>query len=150
MAVKNNIPSQRHDSVFGTITIVNADASTYKTIYAPTASDNSKEAHIFSISVVSDDSVSRDLMFAINDGTTDIPAGALAIPPLSGESVIAPPVSVIANRAQPVFTRALKDSNGNWYVMLRPGETLKVKSLTTVTSTKTIRITAVGWNFTRS
>lgn len=151
MAVKNNIPSQRHDPVYETVTIVNADGTSFKTLFtAASSSDNSKELHAYSISITSDDTVNRDLLFAINDGTNDISVGAVTVPGPSGDTVIAPPVQAIANRAQPVFGGAMKDSSGNWIVSIHPGHSLKVKSLVAVTSTKTIRVTIRGYNFTRS
>jgi hypothetical protein len=150
MAVKNSEPSQLHDSVFSRVTIVNADASAYKTIIAPTASDNSKESHLFSIKVTSDDTSARDLIFAINDGTNDNEEGGITIAINQGFSVALPPAEVVANRSIPVLSRIMKDIRGNWFIPIRPGETLKVKSLTTVTAAKTIVITCFGYNFTRT
>lgn len=150
MAVKNNIPSQLHDSVFNRVTIVNADGTNYKTVLAPTASDSSKESHVFSIKVTSDDTSARDLMFAINDGTNDNEEGAISVAILQGFTVALPPLEVVANKSIPVLSRVMKDIRGNWFIVVRTGETLKVKALTTVTAAKTIVVTCFGYNFTRS
>src|SRR5688572_9664894 len=122
MAVKNNIPSQLHDKVFQTVTIVPADTTSFKTLFtAASSSDNSKEAHMYFLTISSDDTVSRDVQFAINDGSNDIIAGLVSIPALSGEAVATPPVSAIANRFTPVFARCFKDMRGNWVVPIYPG-----------------------------
>src|SRR5687767_2505478 len=112
--VKNITPSQLHDSVGSRITIVTADGVAYKNLLAIAAGDNSKEAHLFSITVNSDDTVSRDLRFAINDGANDIEMGDIAIAALSGFGVSTPPIQVIANRTSPALSRIFKDIRGNW------------------------------------
>lgn len=150
MAAKNPIPSQLHDSVGSRVTIVNADASNYKDLIAVTGSDNSQETFLYSITLTSDDTSSRDLLFAIYDGTNTMEQGALTLGASTGFTVAAPPIQVIANRATPIISRLLKDANGNYFIPLRPGETLRVKSLTTVTSGKTIVAHCTGWKFTRS
>lgn len=150
MATKNAVPSQLHDPVVARVTIVNADASNYKDVLAPTAGDNSQETFLYGIKITSDDTSSRDLLFAINDGSNNNEEGAFTVPASTGFTVAAPPLQLIANRTTPVFSRILKDSNGNYFMTIRPGETLRVKSLTTVTTAKTIAVTVFGWKFTRS
>lgn len=150
MATKNQEPSQLHDTVGARITIQNADGTAYKNVLAAAAGDNSKEAHVYSITVTSDDTVSRDLRFAISDGTNDVEQGDISIAANSGFAVSTPPIQVVANRTVPAISRVFKDIRGNWFVVLRPGDTLKVKAVTTVTAAKTIAVTAMGWNFTRS
>lgn len=149
MAVKNSTPSQLHNTVQGRVTIVNADGTSYKTVLTVTGSDSSQETHLYSITVTNDDST-RDLLFAINDGTNDLEQGAITIPATVGLSVVNPPSQVIANLPVPKLSRVFKDARGNWFVPLRSGETLKVKSLVTVTAAKIIAVYVFGWNFVRS
>lgn len=150
MAFKNQDPSQLHDSVYSRIAIVNADSTAYKNLLAVAGADNSKETYLFSITVTSDDTVSRDLRFAINDGVNDIEQGDIAIAANSGFGLSTPPIQVLANRTSPALSRVLKDIRGNWFIVIRPGETLKVKSVVAVTAAKTIVVNVFGWNFTRS
>ena len=150
MATKNSTPSQLHNVVQGRVTIVNADASAYKTVLTITGGDSSEEAHIYSIILTSDDTSNRDLLFAINNGTNDIEQGAILLPASTGLTVAAPPIQVIANRTSPVLSRVFKDIRGNYFLVLASGDTLKVKSLTTVTAAKTIVVAAFGYNFKRS
>ena len=150
MATKNSIPSQLHNVVQNRVTIVNADASNYKTLLSVTGSDSSEEVHAYSISITSDDTSNRDLLFAINDGTNDIEQGALLVPAATGLTVAAPPIEAIANLTSPYFSSVFKDIRGNFFLVVASGHTLKVKSLTTVTAAKTIAIAVFGYNFKRS
>lgn len=150
MAYKNQEPSQLHDSVGARVAIVNADGVNYKNLMAIPAGDQSQETHLFSISVTSDDTVAQTLRFAISDGVNDIEQGDITIAINSGFGVNTPPVQIIANRASPVFSRCFRDIRGNWFIALRPGETLKVKSLVAVSATKTIAVSCMGWRFTRT
>ncbi len=150
MATKNTIPSQLHDPVHARVTLVNADGTSYKTVLAVTGSDNSEEVHLFSINLLSDDTVSRDLRFAINDGTNDIEQGDIAVAASSGYGVATPPLQGLANLTSPKISRVLKDIRGNWFLALRSGETLKVKAVVAVTAAKTIVVSVFGWNFKRS
>jgi len=150
MAVKNQEPSQLHDPVNSRVTFVNADGTAYKTILTATAADNSKELQLYSIIATSDDTVSRDLRFAINNGSNDIEQGDISIAPSSGFGIATPPVQVMANRTLPALARVLKDIRGNWFCWLAAGESLRVRPLTAVTATRTIAVSVAGWNFTRS
>lgn len=150
MAFKNQEPSQLHDAVGVRVAIVDVDSTAYKNLLVLAAGDSQQETHLFSITVSSNDTVSRDLRFAISDGANDIEQGDIAIAANSGFSISTPPVQAIANRTSPVLSRVLKDIRGNWFLVLRPGETLKVKATTAVTAAKTISINAFGWKFTRS
>lgn len=150
MAVKNLEPSQLHDTVGGRVTFVNADGTTYKNLLTVTGSDNSQETHVYSIVVTSTDTASRDLRFAINDGTNDMEQGDIAIASNSGFTTGTPPIQVVANRSTPALSRVLKDIRGNWFVVLRPGETLKVRPTVAVTATYTIAVSCFGYKFTRT
>lgn len=150
MSVKNLIPSQLHDSVKNRITIVNADGTAYKDIISATASDNSKEAALYSLSITSDDTVSRDFRISIYDGTNDIEQADITVVAASGFGVNTPPIQIIANRAAPALSRIVKDIRGNYYMPLAPGETLRIKALIAVTAAKTIGISVFGYNYTRT
>lgn len=122
----------------GHVQIANADASNLKTIY--TAGSNGSK--IVAVIAAGNDTSSRDLTLGITSSSVfyELSTYTLAI---TGGTVAGTP-------AANLFTGIIGlpiDNDGQPYVFLKSGETLQVKSLTTVTSGKTIEVSAFGSDF---
>lgn len=128
----------------GNAKIVNADASTLKTIL--TAGTNG--TLIDSIVVSSDDTSARDMQFWTTTGGVDYLLFTMSIPANSGFTSSVSILSVLDNTRTGSSTAPLGwyllDSNGNKLFRLAAGEILKAKMLTSVTAAKTIYIRASG------
>lgn len=119
------------------VTIVNADASNLKTVC--TAAGTFLE--INSLQATSDDTSDRLIAVYVTIGGTDYLIGTVNVPTTAGTVSTVGAVNLLtsANLQLPIY-----DTNGNRLLPLDAAAVLKVKSTTTVTSNKTVTITAVG------
>jgi hypothetical protein len=121
--------------------IVNADASNLKTLVIGDADGT----RIDSIIITSTETASaRDLQFIITRSAVDYIIGTISIPLNSGFTNSINSVQFLTSTNFPVLN---VDANGNRFLMLDSGSTLKVKSLTTVTAAKEICIFVSGGHF---
>ena len=124
------------------VTIANADASTKKTLL--TGGTNGTKVEF--LELTSDDSSTRDIIAYLSDGTTDYILGRFNVNANSGNTaaVTTPPYSVLQGGNFPNFPY---DNNGNRYLYLKSGWSLKFATQTTVTSGKFIFIKAFGADY---
>ncbi len=118
------------------VTILPADTTTLKTIYAASADD----AIVKAINVVSDDTAARVLDLVVNDGTTDYLLGSVNIPLASGSNGTATAVDLLSGA---IIVGLPYDALSKRVLPLKGGYVLKVRSQSTVTTAKTITVTAV-------
>jgi hypothetical protein len=122
------------------ITIVAADASAQKVVC--TAGANGSK--VIGLILCSDDTSARVIQMVIKRGGTSILIGSVNVPTLSGTDGAAPSVNAIGGVYMPGLPI---DSDGNEFILLESGDTLEIKSLTTVTAAKTISATCIFGNF---
>ena len=120
------------------VQILPADVSNYKTVVIAGANGS----RLDNLICTSDDTSARVLQFAINDGATDYVLGQVNIPLTSGidGAGTVKGVSIINSINFP----GIKDDGA---IYLKASYTLKVKSLTTVTSAKQINIIGFGGDY---
>lgn len=133
-----NTPVFAQTIINPTTQLTSADLSNYKTLR--TGSTNGDR--IDNIIVTSNDSSARTLLFAINDGAVDHPIGEVVIPANAGTdgagTVKGVAVLTLAN---------FPGLNSAGSLFLQATYALKVKSETTVTSSKQIDIVGFGGAF---
>lgn len=117
--------------------IVNADASDLKTIL--TAGSNGTT--LLGVSASSDDTSDRVVQIGITRGGSFTLLGAITVPDLSGTDGTNVSVNLFNATSIPGL---VLDSDGQRYWALESGDTLQVRATTTVTSAKTINISALG------
>jgi hypothetical protein len=124
------------------VQILPADASALKTI----ATGGTNGTKITAIIVTSSDTVARTVTWGITTGGVFFPLGTVTIPITAGQVDTTNPA---VNLLDPARTPGLPfDADGSPYILLNgAGDTLQVKSLTTVTAAKEIDITAIGADF---
>lgn len=120
--------------------IANADASTFKSLL----SAGSSGTKVFGITLQSTDTSARVVQISLYDGTTDFLIGSVTVAAGAGNDGLTP--------SQPGFDPSLlaslpKDNDGNPYVLLQSGDSIRISSTTTVTSGKTINATAQAADF---
>lgn len=124
------------------VTIVNADGTTKKTVYTAGA-DGTKLESIF---VTNTDTAAYTLNVYFNISSTDYLIGTVNIPLSSGNTTSAPTVNLLSSAGN-LGAVLNKDPNGNTYLYLQSGTVLKVATTGTVTSAKTVTLTAIGEDF---
>lgn len=124
-------------------TIVNADASTLKTVFTAGADGSILKM----LNAVSDDTSARVIKIYI-DLTPGTPApvtiGAVSVPAASGNDGSTASVNLIGAYLLPSLPF---DSSGNRYLNLPAGAAIKVSSTTTVTAAKTVTIVSAGEDY---
>lgn len=129
------------------VQILPADTTALKTVV--TGATNGTKVEMINIS--STDTAARDVQFFLNDGTTSYLLCTLPIPANSGNTNALLAQGLLASLTGtfpylPFFQFPL-DSNGNRYVYVASGWTLKAAVLTTVTAAKAISIVAQAGDF---
>lgn len=124
-----------------TAQIVNADASTLKTLL--TAANPSSRVRALQAS--SDDTSARVIKLWITRSAVDYLIGAVSVAAGAGNDGTTAAVNLLSTTLMPSLPR---DENGNPYINLENGDVLKASSTTTVTSAKTVHITGEAANFT--
>lgn len=122
------------------VQILPADTTTVKTL----ATGGTNGTKIEWVNIASSDTSAKDLQFWLSDGTTNYVLTTLAITANSGFTNSVAPINLWGTIQVPGTTY---DSNGNKYLYLKSGWSLKVGALTAVTAAKTIYITAQGADF---
>lgn len=114
------------------VSIANADATNLKTLVTATGAG----IRISNVSATSTDTINIDLFLYLNDGTDDFLLGRITIPAGAGSNGTEPSISVLNATYFPFLSEDL-------CYFLKTGYSLKVKTSTTVTATKTIDIAGV-------
>jgi hypothetical protein len=120
----------------GLVQIVNGDASNLKTLVTA----GSSGSKVVSIMAQTDETSARDLTLGITRSATFYPIGTVTVAIGSGNSGTVAAVNLLTTTWLPGLPL---DSDGQPYIFLLSGDTLQVKSLTTVTNAKTITLSAV-------
>ena len=122
------------------ITIVNADASGQKVVC--TAGANGSK--VVALQLCSDDTSSRIIQVVIKRSGTSILVGSVSVPTLAGTDGSAAAVNALNTTIMPGLPR---DNDGQPYILLVSGDTLEIKSTTTVTAGKTVSATCIHGDF---
>lgn len=122
------------------ITIVNADASNAKT--ACTAGANGTK--VTGLQLCSDDTSARAIQIGITRSATFVLLGTVNVPTLAGTDGTTAAVNGFSATLLPGLP---VDNDGQAYIFLESGDTLSIKSTTTVTAAKTVSATCVSANF---
>ena len=122
------------------VKIVPADTTTLKTLITGGTNGTKIEA----INVASDDTASKNLQLYLNDGTTDYLLTWVAIAATSGFTTSVPSVAPLQSTQFPLN---YFDSNGNKVFFIKSGWSLKIAVSATMTTAKTMHITAIGSDF---
>ena len=120
----------------GLVQIANADASGLKTVVTAGANGSKISALLFA----SDDTTARDIQWGVERGGTFYPVATVTVAIGAGTTAAAAAVDAFSTANCPGLPT---DANGQPYLHLISGDTLKIKSLTTVTSAKLVSAKAV-------
>lgn len=137
MALNETLYATKDPIVSGT-NFQNADGTSYKTIYT---NSTGEAVRIMAIAINSTDTVARDLIFAINDGSTDYPLHHVDIPIAAGTNGTANAVDALNVTNAPFIPF---DHNGNRYFDLANGHSIKGKMIVAVTAATRIDVTIIG------
>ena len=119
----------------GLAQILNADASTKKTVI--TAGANGTK--LVSLTAASDDTVARVVQVILTRSATDHILASASVPAASGTDGTTAAVNLINSTILPGLP---VDNDGQRYLFLESGDTLAVKSTTTVSVAKTVSVAA--------
>lgn len=122
------------------VTIVNGDSTNLKTVYA----GGTNGSRITSFQVTSDDTSNRDLKIYWTISATDYLLGIVQIPLTAGTVNNVPTVDLFNSSNFPGLST---DSNGNRYMDIASGTTLKVAVGSAVTTAKTVTVYTYGGDF---
>jgi hypothetical protein len=124
----------------GLVQILNADASSKKTVVTAGANGSKLTA----LTASSDDTSARIIQLIVTRSATDYILASVSVPASSGTDGTAAAVNLL----NPTILPGLSvDNDGQRYLFLESGDTLTVKSTTTVTTAKTVSIAAGFGNF---
>jgi hypothetical protein len=121
----------------GVAQILPADASNYKTVFTAGASGSKVVALI----AATDETAVRVLQIAILRSAVNYVLGSISIPIGAGNDGATPSVNMFGTILMPGLPA---DNDGQPYILLKNGDSLQVKSLTTITAAKTMHLTAIG------
>lgn len=121
----------------GLVQIVNADASAQKTLFTAGASGSK----ITSISAVSDDTAARVIQLSVLRGGTNYPIATVNVPIGSGSDGTIVAVDLMSLTLSPWLPL---DNDGEAYILLKSGDVLQAKALTSITAAKTMTLLAQG------
>lgn len=124
----------------GMVQIANADASALKTV-ATAGANGSK---VSSLILSSSDTSARDVQWGVSRSGTFNPVATVTIPITAGQVSGTPPVDLFSSTNAPGLP---VDNDGQPYILMESGDTLDIKALTTVTSTKLISASSNFGNF---
>jgi hypothetical protein len=119
----------------GLAQILNADASAKKTVV--TAGANGTK--LVSLTAASDDTVARVVQVILTRSATDHILASASVPAASGTDGTTAAVNLINSTILPGLP---VDNDGQRYLFLESGDTLAVKSTTTVSVAKTVSVAA--------
>ena len=135
-----NVPIFPQAPKNGKVQIVNADGTTLKTVYTADT-DGTK---ITGLIATSTDSSARVLEWGVENGGTFFQMGCVNVPIDAGFVIGTPAVNVFNLTNNPGLPI---DNDGQPYVLLISGDTLRVRVQSAVTSTETIHVVAIGADF---
>lgn len=119
----------------GLVQVVNADASALKTVVTA----GSSGSRVTSLRATSDDTSARVVsVYKTRSGTSYL-LGSMSVTALAGSDGAVVGIDLMSDTYLPGLP---VDNNGNHYIHLQSGDTLQVKTLTTVTSGKTVHVCA--------
>ena len=124
----------------GLVQILNADASNKKTV-ATAGANGSK---LTALTTSSDDTSARVVQVIVTRSATDYILAAVSVPAGSGTDGTAAAVNLLNATILPGLS---VDNDGQRYLFLESGDTVAVKSTTTVTTAKTVSVAAGFGNF---
>lgn len=124
----------------GLITVANADAQAYKTVFTAGTNGSKIEALVVS----STDTSNRDITINITRSAVNYQLTQVSIPLTAGTVNSVPTVDILRSAQIPGLSY---DSNGNRYLYLKSGDTLTVNAPVTVTSAKILTVVAQGGDF---
>jgi hypothetical protein len=119
-----------------TVSILPADGTAFKAIYAAGAND----AVVKSLMLNSTDTAAQNVQLAYNNGSADFILGTVPVPALSGTNGVAPSVDALSRTWLPGLPY---DQNGKSVLPLQAGYILKARSLVAITAAKQIDVTTV-------
>jgi hypothetical protein len=127
--------------------ILPADTTTKKTLVTGSANGTKVEM----INITSTDTAARDVQFFLSDETTDYLLLTIAIPANSGNTNALVAQGFLSSSTTtipylPWFSFPL-DNNGNRYIYVSSGFSLKVAAVTAVTAAKVINFVAQAGDF---
>jgi hypothetical protein len=124
------------------VTFVNADGTAYKTVFTAAADDSDLKALI----VASNDTSAVNIEISVTRSAVDYVIGTVNVPIGAGMSATGaqPAVDLLNSSSMPGLPL---DSAGKRYLPLKTGDTVKVRPLAAVTSTKTVYVTALGQDY---
>lgn len=125
---------------FGVTTIQPADTTAIKDVLTAGTNDTIVRA----VNCVSDDTAAVNLRVFIYDGSASRQIGTVNIPIASGTNGTASSVDVINMSSIPSLPL---DGNGKRILLLKTGHKLQVAALATVTSGKTVTVTAIAEDY---
>lgn len=119
-------------------------AGTYKTLY--TAGSNGSK--IVAINVTTDDgSASHVLTLALTRSATDYTIGAYTLPVNSGSDGSTAGVNMMTGGPNTLINALPTDNDGQRYLFLESGDTLRMTFATALTASKRINVVVVGADF---
>ncbi len=122
------------------MTIVAADTTTKKTLYTGGV-NGSKIEYLY---ITNTDTNAYTVNIFITIGATDYLIGTINLPLSAGNTTSAPTINLLTNSN---LAGLNYDINGNRYLMLANGATLKAATTGTVTAAKTITFITQGGDF---
>lgn len=119
-------------------------AGTLKTLYTAGA-DGSK---VTAINITTDDgTVTHLLTLSLTRSAVDYTIGAYTIPLSAGNDGSTPSVNMLAGGPQGMITSLPTDNDGQKYLFLESGDTLRLTFATALTAAKRINVQTIGANF---
>lgn len=119
-------------------------AGTYKTIY--TAGSNGSK--IVGINVTTDDgSATHVLTLALTRSATDYTIGAYTLPVSAGSDGSTAGVNLLLGGPNTLINALPSDNDGQRYLFLESGDTLRLTFATALTSAKRINVVTIGADF---
>ena len=122
------------------VQILPADTTTIKTI----ATGGTNGSVIEMLTVSSSDTVARDLVFYLNDGTTNYRLFTLNIPINSGNTNA---IASVAPFNSTLWPAVPFNNSGNKFIYVANGWSLRVNSTVAVSATRSIDIVAHGGDY---
>lgn len=119
------------------ITIVNADASTVKTVFTPGANGS----RVYAMGATNTDITARVVAISLTRSATNYLLTTINVPAASGTDGTNSTINLMKLDMWPSLS---VDSEGNRYINLESGDTLSVNTTSTVGVGKTFTVTAMG------
>lgn len=121
----------------GVAQILPADASTQKTIFTAGASGSK----VVACMIATDETAIRVIQMSILRSAVNYTIGSVSIPIGAGNDGVTPAVNFFGTTLIPGFPI---DNDAQPYLLLKSGDSLQMKSLTTITAAKIMHIVIFG------